>query len=127
LRPRDAEQVAQGVLVLLAVEPPQDRPALAGQRRPLSGDDRPSQAVNEGFLPGRVGPGPTAGRHFAGLHAVMHLDPGGQVGGVLRVERQAGQVEPAFLVRVVVAAGAVLADEGRVGGRRLGRAGRRNR
>ena len=40
LRPRDAEQVAQGVLVLVPVEPPQRRPALAGQGRPLRGDDR---------------------------------------------------------------------------------------
>ena len=33
LRPRDAEQVAQGVLVLVPVEPPQGRAALAGEGR----------------------------------------------------------------------------------------------
>ena len=127
LRPRDAEQVAQGVLVLVAVEPPQDRPALAGQGRPLRGDDRPRQALDEGLLPGRVGPGPALGRHLAGRHAVVHLDPDGQVGGILRVERQAGQVEPAFLVLGVVAARAVVADEGFVGRGRLGRTGRPGR
>ena len=55
LRPRDAEQVAQGVLVLVAIEPPQGRPALAGQGRPLRGDDRLRQALDEGLLPAASG------------------------------------------------------------------------
>ena len=57
----------------------------------------------------------------------MHLDPDGQVGGIARVERQAGQVEPAFLAHVVVAARAVVADEGVVGRGRLDRTGRPDR
>jgi hypothetical protein len=76
-RPRDAEQVAQGVFVLVAVEPAQQRPSFAGQGRPLRGDDQPRQGVNERFLPARVGPGAPAGRHLAGRHAVMYLNPDG--------------------------------------------------
>ena len=58
LRPRDAEQVAQGVLIFVAIEPALDRPAFAGQGRPLRGDDRPRQALDEGLLPGRRRAGP---------------------------------------------------------------------
>ena len=120
LRPGDAEQVAQGVLVLLAVEPPQDRSALAGQGRPLRGGDRFRQVCDEVLLPGRVGSGASFGRHLTGRHAVMHLDPHGQVGGVFWIERQTGQVEPASFVGFVVAARAVVAEEGRVGRGGLG-------
>ena len=124
LRPRDAQQVAQGVLVFVAIEPAPDRPALAGQFRPLRGDDRPRQALDEGLLPVGVGPGLAPGRHLARLHAIVHLDPDGQVGGIARVELQAGQVELAFPAHVVVAARAVIADEGVVGRGRRDRTGR---
>ena len=114
-RPRDAQQVAQGVLILLAIEPTPDCPAFAGQGRPLRGDDRLRQALDEGLPSGGVGPGPPTWRHLARLHAIVQLDPGGKVGEVARVELQAGQVEPALLAHVVVAGRAVVTDEGVVG------------
>src|SRR5205807_189112 len=61
------------------------------------------------------GPGLAPGRHLARLHAIVHHDPDGPVGGIVRVKLQAGQVELAFPAHVVVAARAVLADEGFVG------------
>jgi hypothetical protein len=125
--PRDAEQVAQGVLILLVVEPPQERPPFAALRCPLRGNERLRQALDKSFLPGRFGLGPTLGRHLASLDAVMHLYPDGQVSGILRVKRQTGQVEPAFFLLVVVAAGAVVADKGLVGRNRLGGTGRPGR
>jgi hypothetical protein len=76
-RPRDAEQVAQGILIFMPIEPALDRPALVGQGCPLRVDDRPRQALDEGVLPGHVGPGPTPGRHLARPHTIMHLDPDG--------------------------------------------------
>jgi hypothetical protein len=124
LRPRDAEQVAQGILIFLAIEAAPGRAALAGQGRPLRGDDRPREALDEGLLPVGVGPGLAPGRHLARLHPIMDLDPDGQVGGIVRVKFQAGQVELALPAHVVVAARAVIADEGVVGRGWLDRNGR---
>ena len=124
LRPRDAQQVAQGVLILVAIEPTPDRPALADPFRPFRGDDRPRQALDEGLLPVGVGPCLAPGWHLARLHAIVHLDPDSPVGGIACVEPQAGQVELAFPAHVVVAACAVIADEGVVGCGWLDRTGR---
>jgi hypothetical protein len=115
LRPRNARQIAQGVLVLMAIEPTPDRSALAGPFRTLRGDSRPRQVLDEGFLPIGVGLCLAPGRHLARLHAIVHRDPDDQVGGIARVKLQAGQVELSFPAHVVVAARAGIADEGVVG------------
>jgi hypothetical protein len=67
---------------------------------------------------------PLGGRHFARLHAIVHLDPDSPFGGIARVKLQAGQVELAFPAHVVVAARAVIADEGVVGRGQLDRTSR---
>ena len=70
---------------------------------------------------------PTLGGHFAGLDAIMHLDPSSQIGGILGLKDQICQVQTAFFVHIVVAARAVIADKSLVGPGRLGEPGRPSR
>ena len=99
------------------------RPTFAAQGRLLRGHDGLCHALHKGLLPSRVRPCPTLGRHLARLHAVMHLDPDGQIRGVFWVKGQLGQVEPAFLVHIVMTVHAVIADKGLIRRGKLCRTG----
>ena len=121
LGPRDAQQVAQGVLVFVAIEPATDRPALAGQLRALRGDDRPRQALDECLLPVGVGPGlPLGGISPAFTRSCTLIQTARLAGSLASNSRPVRSSWP-FRLDVVVAARAVVDDEGIVGGGGAGR------
>ena len=120
LQPRRREEVAQGVFVFVAVEAALRRTALAGDGVFLGRRERGRQTLHEGVQLGGFGPLLLfRRRHLAGLEAVVDLDPLGNIHAVPGLERERGQVQAAFLLHVVVAAGTVFVGErGRVEGGR---------
>jgi hypothetical protein len=107
----DAEEIADGVLVLGAIEAAEDDFA-AGEVGPGKGaSERLEEAV---ALPGRrlflLGRG-----HLPEADAIVDADPATEGFGVAEIRGDRGQVEPALGRPLEVAVGTVSAEEGLVG------------
>ena len=111
VEPRCLEQVAQGVLELVAIKPALRGATIPGRGRLVLRRQRRCQGLNEVSQFGRRGPAFFLGRHLSRLDAVVDADPGQEVGRIGRRILQRGQVEIAFLVHVVVAARAMRVGE----------------
>lgn len=106
-----AEQIAQRVLILVAVEPPRQRPALA---RLLGCAGRAQARVEQRqerlFLRFRRARS-VLRRHLAVTHAVVRHHPRPERRGVPRIELQRRQIQPAHLRLGAVTFRAILAEE----------------
>src|SRR5262249_17049778 len=102
---------AQGVLVLVAVEPPPDRASLRGLARPIRVDQRTGDALQERVDVRARGLRLLVRRHLAVADAVMDLDPRGEVLGILGIELEGVEVEPALGSVLVMALETVLLEK----------------
>ncbi len=126
LQPWGRKEVAEGVLVFVAVQAAAQRAALARDALPVGRGDFPAEGAGEVGHRRRVWAPFFGGRHLARGDAVVDPDPALLVGRVVGFESEGLEVEAALAVDVVVAACAVRLEKGGASvrrGRREGRGG----
>lgn len=108
----DAKQVMQRVLVFHPGEPAAADTAAGCDVLGVRLEQRGLEGGEKGILHGLFRLWLPFGRHLAVAHAFEDLLPGLEAGGILQVEGQVCQVEPALFHVGVMALGAVLVEKG---------------
>lgn len=116
LQPGRVQQIAQRILVLVAIEPPPRSAAFLRNARLLGRGERRCQRFEELFRLPRVGTRFLFRRHFTGRHAVVHQDPFGKVGRIHELKFQCREIQiPLLRLRVVALDAMFLQERSHVG------------